>query len=57
MVVTIRFADAPDTFQRFLVADVASKRITGIRRIDDQPALARNFCRTANQPQLRILGM
>ena len=57
MMMPVGGADAADAIQRILVADVAAERVTGIRRIDDHPAVAHDLRGTANQSQLRILGM
>src|SRR4029077_2346427 len=46
-----------DAVQGFLVADVTSECVAGIRRIDDQPTIAGDFRRAADQSQLRIFGM
>ena len=55
--VPVGLANAPDAVERLLVADVAAERVAGIRRIDDQPALAQDLGGAADQSQLRILGM
>jgi hypothetical protein len=55
--VPVGIADSPDAVERILVADVASERVTGIRRVHDEPARANDVGRAPDQPQLRVLGM
>ena len=49
--------DSPDSLNRFLVADMTTERVGGIRRIHDHPALADDLCRLVNQTALRIVRM
>ena len=53
MVMTIGFADAANSLERGLVADVATERIARVRRIHDHPAGTQTLDRLTNEPALR----
>jgi hypothetical protein len=57
MVVTVSVADATNAIERVLVTNVATQRVTGIRRVHDETAVAHDLGGATDQPKLRILGM
>jgi len=53
----VRLPDASDAFHRGLIADMAAQRVTGVRRVHDDSALAQDFHRLLYETWLRIFGM
>jgi len=55
--VAIGVADPPDPIERILVADVAAKGVTRVRRVHDQAAITHDFGGAPDQSHLGILGV
>jgi len=56
-VLIVHAPDHADAIERRLLAEPAAERIAGVRRVDDNAAVAQHGGGPADEPRLRVLGM
>ena len=57
MMVPVGAANASQALERGRIPDVAAERVAGVGRIGDDPAIAYDLGRAADQSQLRTLAV